>query len=67
MAERKSAGSGDPVPKPFHVRLPGFLKEGEEVGLGDAVKHVTRAMGFKPCGSCEKRASALNRRIVFSR
>jgi hypothetical protein len=48
------------------VRLPGFLIE-DEVGLGDIVKHVTYAMGIKPCGGCEKRAVALNRWIHFSR
>ena len=48
------------------VRLPGFLIE-EEIGLGDAIKRVTYAMGIKPCSGCEKRASALNRRVVLSR
>jgi hypothetical protein len=41
------------------VRLPGFLIDGE-IGLGDAVKRVTYAMGINPCG-CEKRAAALAR------
>jgi hypothetical protein len=67
MDERKPAESVDPEPRPFRVRLPGFLKEVEEVGLGDAIKHVTIGMGFTPCGNCKKRASALNRRVVFSR
>ncbi len=49
-----------------HVRLPGFIKD-EEVGLGDAIKRVTYAMGIKPCGGCEKRAAALNRWMHFSR
>jgi hypothetical protein len=48
------------------VRLPGFLIE-QEVGLGDVIKKVTYAMGFKPCGGCEKRAAALNRWMTFSR
>lgn len=53
--------------RPAHrVRLPGFLIE-EEIGLGDAIKKVTYAMGIKPCGSCEKRAAALNRWMHFSR
>jgi len=52
---------------PTHrVRLPGFLVE-EEIGLGDAIKHVTYAMGFKPCSGCEKRVAALNRWMRFSR
>jgi hypothetical protein len=52
--------------QPRRVRLPGFLIE-EEIGLGDAIKRVTYAMGLKPCGGCEKRAAALNRWAVFSR
>jgi hypothetical protein len=51
---------------PHHVRLPGFILE-EEVGLGDAIKKVTYAMGIRqPCGGCEKRAVALNRWMRFS-
>ena len=48
------------------VRLPGFLVE-EEMGLGDAIKRVTYAMGIKPCGGCEKRAAALNGWVHFTR
>ena len=48
------------------MRLPGFLIE-EEVGLGDLIKKATYAMGIKPCGGCEKRATALNRWMTFSR
>jgi hypothetical protein len=51
--------------QPHRVRLPGFLIE-EEIGLGDAVKRVTYAMGIKPCGGCEKRADALNRWVHFT-
>jgi hypothetical protein len=51
---------------PLRVRLPGFISD-EEVGLGDAMKRVTYAMGIKPCAGCEKRAAALNRWIIFSR
>lgn len=52
--------------KPRVVRLPGFLIE-EEIGLGDAIKRVTYAIGIQPCSGCEKRATALNRWIKFSR
>lgn len=48
------------------IRLPGFIKD-EEIGLGDAIKRVTYAVGIKPCGGCEKRSAALNRWMVFSR
>jgi hypothetical protein len=52
--------------QPHRVRLPGFLIE-EEIGLGDAIKRTTYAMGIKPCSGCEKRATALNRWMHFSR
>ena len=52
-------------PQPHRLRLPGFLIE-EEIGLGDAIKRVTYAMGIKACGGCEKRAAALNRWLHFS-
>lgn len=53
--------------RPAHrIRLPGFVIE-EEIGLGDALKKVTYAMGIKPCSGCERRAAKLNRWAVFSR
>jgi hypothetical protein len=52
--------------QPHQVRLPGFLI-GEDIGLGDAIKRVTYAVGIKPCAGCEKRASALNRWMHFTR
>jgi hypothetical protein len=30
------------------------------IGLGDVVAGATKAVGFKPCGSCQKRQAALN-------
>jgi hypothetical protein len=48
------------------VRLPGFLIE-DEIGLGDAIKRATYAMGIKPCGGCERRAATLNRWMTFTR
>ena len=47
------------------MRLPGFVND-EDVGLGDALKRVTSAMGIRPCGGCERRAAALNRLLIFS-
>jgi hypothetical protein len=58
--ERGKAGARGP----HHVRLPGFVHE-EEVGLGEAIKRATYAMGIKPCTGCERRADALNRLLVF--
>jgi len=51
--------------EPYRVRLPGFVSD-KEVGLGDIIKHATHTIGIKPCGSCERRAAALNRWMVFS-
>jgi hypothetical protein len=51
---------------PYRVRLPGFIVE-EPIGLGDAMKRVTYAMGVKACKGCENRAATLNRWVVFSR
>jgi hypothetical protein len=59
-------GSSSLQAHPYRVRLPGFLVE-KEVGLGDAIKHVTYGMGVRACGGCEKRAGALNSWVVFSR
>jgi hypothetical protein len=39
----------------------------EEIGLGDVVKRMTYAAGIRPCGGCQKRAAALNRRVIFTR
>jgi hypothetical protein len=52
--------------QPFRIRLPAFVRD-EEIGLGDVVKRVTYAAGIRPCAGCEKRAAALNRRVVFTR
>ena len=35
-------------------------------GLGDVVKAVTRKMGFRPCGGCNRRAARLNRWVAFT-
>jgi hypothetical protein len=51
--------------QPYRVHLPGFVSD-DDIGLGDLLKRVTYAVGIKPCGGCERRAAALNRRMVFS-
>ncbi len=50
--------------QPYRVRLPGFISE-EQVGLGDTIKRATSAVGIRPCGGCARRATALNRWMVF--
>ncbi len=52
--------------RPYRVRVPGFVKDDEEVGLGDVIKRVTAAAGISPCGGCGRRAAALNRWVAFS-
>lgn len=47
------------------VRLPRFITE-EEIGFGDVIKRSTAYFGIKPCGSCGRRADALNRWLVFT-
>jgi hypothetical protein len=65
--EKGKNSEGNLAEGPAHrVKLPGFLVE-EEIGLGDAIKRVTYAMGIKPCAGCEKRAMMLNRWVHFSR
>jgi hypothetical protein len=48
----------------FRVRVPGFIAD-RSVGLGDVIKRATTFVGIRPCGGCERRASALNRRVMF--
>jgi hypothetical protein len=52
-------------PAPRRVSLPGFIAD-EDIGLGDAVRRVTSYFGVKPCAGCQRRAAALNRRLVFT-
>lgn len=63
----KSNEQNKEVHVPHRVRLPGFITNDDEIGLGDVVSRVTYAVGIRPCGGCERRAAALNRWMVFSR
>jgi len=65
-ARRKPDAGERQEARPYRVRLPGFITD-NEVGLGDALKRATSYFGIRPCGGCERRAAALNRRIVFTR
>jgi hypothetical protein len=66
MQEDKDTDQETTKAEPYRVRLPGFIGD-EEIGLGDAVKRVTYAMGIRPCGGCERRAATLNRWVTFTR
>jgi hypothetical protein len=65
--KRKETAKSREAQHPVHqVRLPGFILD-SEIGLGDAIKRTTYALGIKPCGGCEKRAAALNQWMHFFR
>lgn len=64
--EREGSHSSNVKRGPYRVRLPGLISD-EEVGLGDVIKRTTTGIGIPPCGGCSRRASALNRWIVFYR
>lgn len=48
--------------QPMRIPLPGLRRQ---VGLGEAIKAGTSAVGIKPCGGCQKRAAWLDRHLVF--
>jgi len=52
---------------PYRVRLPGFISDEREVGLGDAITRAVYRVGIRPCAGCGQRAAALNRWVVFKR
>lgn len=56
-----SRGARRPERPRHRARIPGFAREGDGTGLGDAVARVTAAVGIRPCGGCGRRAEALNR------
>ena len=51
--------------QPHRVHLPGFIT-GDEIGLGDVIKRTTSYLGIQSCGGCERRATKLNRWLVFT-
>jgi hypothetical protein len=63
-SQNSNPGPDKNKPQAQRIRLPGFILE-KDVGLGDIIKHATSALGIKPCGECQQRASALNNWIVF--
>lgn len=64
MITRTSEPSGTiPEDQPAHIRLP-FLNR--PVGLGDAIRKATEAVGIQPCGGCEERRKKLNQRVQFN-
>jgi hypothetical protein len=70
MPEQKTQSNDEGHKKaplqPHPVRLPGFITDEKEIGLGDVIKRATHTFGIKPCSGCERRAAALNRWLVFT-
>jgi hypothetical protein len=56
----------DRLDQPYRMRLPGFLLDDNEVGLGDVIKRATSLAGIRPCVGCARRAEALNRVLSFT-
>ena len=56
----------DQMDETIRIRLPGFIRTGDEIGLGEVIKRATATAGIRPCGGCQRRAAALDRRIVFT-
>jgi hypothetical protein len=53
-------------PLPKRLRIPIPVKLRQPLGLGDAVKRVTTAVGIRPCSGCQRRAELLNRMATFT-
>ncbi len=49
----------------YTVRLPGFVRDDEEVGLGDVIKRAGSLVGIAPCSGCVKRAETMNGLLSF--
>lgn len=64
--EHEPAAKISERPSRHRVHIPGFIRE-EELGLGDAIKRMTYALGIKHCTACQRRARALNHWLVFTR
>jgi hypothetical protein len=50
-------------PQPIRIPIPGLK---QSIGLGNTVKRMTSALGIRPCGGCQRRASALDRMVVLT-
>jgi hypothetical protein len=71
MVEKKTKTASESEARkerqPYRVRLPGFVKEGQEIGVGDVIKRATSSAGIRPCAGCLQRAAALNRWVRLTR
>jgi hypothetical protein len=64
--EENERGNGksqqDGVNHELRVPIKAISQQG--IGMGDMVKHLTNAVGFKTCQSCEQRRQKLNRWMI---
>jgi len=71
MPKRKKTSAEKTAPSresgPHRVRLPGFISDEREIGLGDVITRAAYRVGIRPCAGCGRRAAALNRWVVFKR
>jgi hypothetical protein len=52
---------------PYRIRLPGFISDEREVGLGEVITRAAYRVSIHPCAGCGRRAAALNKWVVFKR
>jgi hypothetical protein len=52
--------------EPYQIRLPGFVSDERQVGLGDVITRTAYRVGIRPCAGCGRRAAALNKWVVFN-
>lgn len=64
---QNTESSAQPRSAVHHIRLPGFIMDDDEIGLGDAIKRATSYVGLRPCGGCARRAETFNRWLGFTR
>jgi hypothetical protein len=70
LVERKDTLAAFPhekrSPEPRRLRTPRFITRGEALGFGEFLKRLTATFGIEPCGSCARRALALDGLLVFT-
>jgi hypothetical protein len=64
--DEPAAGERGATDQPHRVRLPGFIADDADIGLGDLMKRGAAHFGIPACGGCDSRAAALNRWMMFT-
>lgn len=50
-------------PQPIRIPVP-MLRQ--PIGLGQTIQRLTSALGIRTCSGCQRRAQALDRRVVLT-